>query len=71
MEKSSHPVDCWKTDISCKCLVNHVLFCSIAKTLGALTVTQGVFDLKKELLLYSHVVTDKEAVEACAKFAGL
>lgn len=51
--------------------MNHLLFCSLAKTLGALTVTQGVFDLKKELILYSHVVTDKEAVEACAKFAGL
>ncbi|KAK4288489.1 hypothetical protein Pmani_038485 [Petrolisthes manimaculis] len=42
---------------------------SIAKTLGALTVTQGVFDLKEEIHLYSHVVTDKEAVAACARFA--
>lgn len=42
---------------------------SIAKTLGALTVTQGVFDLKQGIQLSSHVVSDKQAVEACINFA--
>ncbi|XP_069190041.1 serine dehydratase-like isoform X2 [Procambarus clarkii] len=42
---------------------------SIAKTLGALCVTQGVFDLKQGIQLLSNVISDKQAVEACEKFA--
>lgn len=42
---------------------------SIAKTLGALCVTQGVFELKQDIQLSSHVVSDKQAVEACINFA--
>ncbi|KAK7086630.1 hypothetical protein SK128_006916 [Halocaridina rubra] len=41
---------------------------SLAKCLGALAVTPGVFDLQKSIEVYSHVVTDREAVHACAQF---
>ncbi|KAG7155731.1 serine dehydratase-like [Homarus americanus] len=41
---------------------------SIAKTLGSLIVAQGVFDLKQDIQLSSHVISDKQAVEACSKF---
>lgn len=42
---------------------------SIAKTLGALCVTQGVFSLKEGIQLSSNVISDKQAVEACISFA--
>ncbi|XP_053628875.1 serine dehydratase-like isoform X2 [Cherax quadricarinatus] len=42
---------------------------SIAKTLGALSVTQGVFDLMPGIQVLSNVITDKQAVVACMKFA--
>ncbi|XP_069993754.1 serine dehydratase-like [Penaeus vannamei] len=42
---------------------------SIAKTLGALMVTEGIFDLMPGLRVTSHVISDKEAVEACSRFA--
>ncbi|CAL4152729.1 unnamed protein product, partial [Meganyctiphanes norvegica] len=42
---------------------------SIAKTLGSLTVTQGVFDLKEGINLISQVISDRDAVEACVRFA--
>lgn len=48
----------------------HFFPCSIAKTLGALMVTEGIFDLMPGLRVTSHVISDKEAVEACSRFAG-
>lgn len=42
---------------------------SIAQCLGALCVTQGVFELKKGINISSHVISDKDAVEACLRFA--
>ena len=44
--------------------------CSIAKCLGAKTVTQKSFDLTKEHPIVSCVVSDKAAVNACDKFLG-
>jgi len=42
---------------------------SIAKTLGAKTVCQEVFDLSQQHPVKSVVVSDKLAVDACIKFA--
>jgi L-serine/L-threonine ammonia-lyase len=41
---------------------------SIAKTLGALTVCEGVFEKAKKHPVMSVVVSDKMAVDACLKF---
>ncbi|XP_019622791.1 PREDICTED: L-serine dehydratase/L-threonine deaminase-like [Branchiostoma belcheri] len=41
---------------------------SVAKCLGAKTVAQEAFNLSKQHPIHSVVVTDEEAVEACAKF---
>ncbi|KAI8513216.1 hypothetical protein Bbelb_098550 [Branchiostoma belcheri] len=40
----------------------------VAKCLGAKTVAQEAFNLSKQHPIHSVVVTDEEAVEACAKF---
>ena len=42
---------------------------SIAKTLGALTVSAKSLELSKVHPVVSHVVTDTMAVNACAEFA--
>lgn len=46
------------------------LLFSIAKTLGALSVTPRVFDLLPESNVISKVASDKEAIYACERFIG-
>ncbi|KAF2361357.1 Tryptophan synthase beta subunit-like PLP-dependent enzyme [Trinorchestia longiramus] len=41
---------------------------SLAKTLGALSVTEQVFELLPRCSVISRVVSDKDAVDACYKF---
>ena len=61
----SLPVHCQVT------LLNHVfLLVSVAKSLGALSVSQQLFDSAQKRKILSEVVTDREAVDACVKFAG-
>ena len=43
---------------------------SLATTLGALTVTEQVFELLPQCNVVSRVVTDRQAVEACSAFQG-
>jgi len=44
---------------------------SIAKTLGARTVTPALMEVLPRFTIHSHVLPDKEAVRGCIKFAGL
>lgn len=61
-------------DVLCK---NAVLMCcsyfcnSVAKCLGAKTVSKRSLDLTKEHPIHSCVVSDKVAVDACDKFLGI
>lgn len=41
---------------------------SIATTLGARQVCQQAYDLSHQLTIRSHIVTDQEALQACANF---
>lgn len=44
--------------------------CSVAKCLGALTPCTQVFELCKKYKVISKLCTDKQAVDACLKYAG-
>ena len=45
--------------------------CSIAKSLGALTVTAKALQYYRERPIISEVVTDRDVVAACLQFAGM
>lgn len=44
---------------------------SVAKTLGALSVSAQLFHSSKQRPILSELVSDKEAVSSCVRFAGV
>jgi L-serine/L-threonine ammonia-lyase len=71
--------DCFNAALRAGKLVSLDSITSVAKSLGALTVSKKLFDLatlpsvsdslKKKFEVVSRVVTDRDAVRACLSFA--
>jgi len=65
--------DCFNAALSAGQLVTLDSISSVAKSLGALTVCEKLFDLAtspdKKFEVISRVVTDKDAIRACLSFA--
>ena len=60
--------DSFKASVDAGKLVTLDAIRSVAKTLGALTVTPRLLEWKKRHEIVNHTVTDRQAVEACARF---
>ena len=63
--------DCFNAALKAGKLVTLESITSVAKTLGALTVSEKLFDLatSREFDVTSRIVPDRDAVRACLSFA--